>query len=68
MELFGVNEDDIQLRINRDKLIINANSLEKKYQEEISLPVRVNSDGLSKKYKNGILEVRLSKITKIKEA
>jgi len=62
MELFGVNEDNIQLRINRDKLIINANSLEKKYQEEISLPVRVNSDGLSKKYKNGILEVRLQKI------
>ncbi|MGB2762862.1 MAG: Hsp20/alpha crystallin family protein [Candidatus Aminicenantaceae bacterium] len=61
MELFGINEKNIQLKVNEDELIIHANSLERKYQEEIPLPARVNSNGLSKEYRNGILEVRLEK-------
>lgn len=62
MELFGVSEETIQLKVNQDKLIVCAYSTERKYQEEIPLPVPVNSNGLIKKYKNGILEVRLSKM------
>ncbi|MBU4445762.1 hypothetical protein KJ656_11875 [bacterium] len=62
MELFGVSEETIKLTVNRDKLIVCAFSPERKYLEEIPLPVPVNSNGLIKKYKNGILEVRLSKM------
>ena len=62
MELFGVSEENIQLKVTQDRLTVYANSAEKKYQEEILLPTTVNSQGLSKRYKNGILEVRLSKI------
>lgn len=62
MELFGVGEENIQLKVNRNKLIMFANSLEKKYQEEIPLPSPVSPRKISKRYINGILEVRLSKI------
>jgi len=61
MELFGVNEENIQLRVNQDKLIIFADSPEQKYQEEIPLPTAVNSRKISKRYENGILEVKLPK-------
>lgn len=63
LELFGITEENIELKVNKDKLIIFADSLEKKYQEEIPLPTSVNPEKISKRYKNGILEVRLLKIS-----
>ena len=62
MELFGISKDNIQLRVDQDKLIVSVDSLERKFREEIPLPARVDSNELSKEYRNGILEVRLSKM------
>lgn len=63
MELFGVSEKNIKLKVNKNKLIIAADSLEKKYQEEILLPTSIDSSEITKRCKNGILEVRLKKET-----
>ncbi len=61
IELLGVSEENIRLKLNQNKLLILAHSSGRKYEEEIPLPVNVNLKGISKKYKNGILEVRLQK-------
>jgi HSP20 family molecular chaperone IbpA len=62
MELYGANQENIHLKVNNNKLIVFINSPEKKYREEIPLPFKVNENGLSKIYKNGILEVKLKKL------
>lgn len=61
MELLALSEEYIRLRVNQDKLIISTDSSEKEHQEEILLPSSVNSTKISKRYKNGILEVKLQK-------
>lgn len=61
MELLGLSEEYIRLRVNQGKLIISTDSSEKEHQEEIPLPSSVNSTKISKRYKNGILEVKLQK-------
>jgi len=62
MELFGVSEKNIQLKVNQDKLIISKDSPDEHYQEEIPLLTPVHPGTITKKYNNGILEVRLQKI------
>jgi HSP20 family molecular chaperone IbpA len=44
--------------VANNKLIIDA---DKDYHKEISLPVVVNINSFTKRYKNNILEVRLKK-------
>jgi len=62
LELLGIKEDKLRLRVADNKLIIEA---DKDYHREISLPVVVNTNSFIKRYKNNILEVRLKKqITK----
>jgi HSP20 family molecular chaperone IbpA len=58
LELLGIKEDKLRLRVANNKLIIDA---DKDYHKEISLPVVVNSNSFTKRYKNNILEVRLKK-------
>lgn len=61
MELPGVQEKDILLEIGKDKLTVTANTLDKRYDEKISLPAEVNPEEFTKKYNNSILEIRLQK-------
>lgn len=61
MELLGVQEKDIFLRAEKDKLTVFAHTPDEKYQEEIFLPAEVSSWGFTKRYNNGILQVRLEK-------
>ena len=58
LELLGIKEDKLQLRVENNKLIIEA---DKDYHREISLPVVVTTNSFTKRYKNNILEVRLNK-------
>ncbi|MEN4007038.1 MAG: Hsp20/alpha crystallin family protein [Methanobacterium sp.] len=58
-ELPGVEENDINLDLEENKLTISADRPDRKYYKEISLPVPVQADSLKSKYKNGILEVKL---------
>lgn len=59
MELLGAKEEDIALKVERNKLLISVPSMG--YQEEIRLPVSVTPENLSKRYNNGILQVKLKK-------
>ena len=56
--MLGIKEDKLRLRVANNKLIIDA---DKDYHKEISLPVVVNTNSFTKRYKNNILEVRLKK-------
>lgn len=61
VELPGVDKSDIHLAVKDGLLVLKAQNKERKYSKEISLPVLVDSESLSFSYKNGILEVTLSK-------
>jgi HSP20 family molecular chaperone IbpA len=58
LELLGIKEDKLRLRVVNNKLIIDA---DKDYHKEIPLPVVVKAKSFTKRYKNNILEVRLKK-------
>jgi HSP20 family molecular chaperone IbpA len=58
LELLGIKEDKLLLRVENNKLIIEA---DKDYHQEISLPAVVNAKSFTSRYKNNILEVRLKK-------
>jgi HSP20 family molecular chaperone IbpA len=58
LELLGIKEDKLRLRVENNKLIIEA---DKDYHQEISLPAVVNAKSFTSRYKNNILEVRLKK-------
>ncbi|MDP3013157.1 MAG: Hsp20/alpha crystallin family protein, partial [Candidatus Subteraquimicrobiales bacterium] len=61
MELSGVQEEDILLMVEKDKLTIFADVQGVKYREEVSLPAQVYTEEFTKRYNNNILEVRLGK-------
>ena len=63
VELPGVSEDEIQVETNDDILTL-ATTGERKYTKEILLPSVVDSATMQKSYKNGILELRLTKAKK----
>jgi HSP20 family molecular chaperone IbpA len=58
LELLGIKEDKLRLRVVNNKLIIDA---DKDYHKEIPLPAVVKAKSFTKRYKNNILEVRLKK-------
>jgi len=62
MELKGAQEEDILLGVDEDKLTVSCKTLETNYYEEISLPSKVDKEGVVRKYHNNILEVRLQKL------
>ncbi len=61
-ELPGVAENDIKATLKGDILTIQAENKDRKYNKEILLDSPVKADSLSKLFKNGILEVKLTKI------
>ena len=58
LELLGIKEDKLRLRVANNKLIIDA---DKDYHKEIPLPTVVKAKSFTQRYKNNILEVRLNK-------
>lgn len=64
-EIPSVNKEDIKLRLTDDgKLIISANTPQKKYYKEIELPAKVKPEKAKATYRNGVLEVVLEKYEK----
>ncbi len=62
MELKGAQEEDILLGVDGDKLTVSCKTPETNYYEEVSLPAKVDKEGIVRKYHNNILEVRLQKL------
>jgi HSP20 family protein len=60
-ELPGVEKNDIKLHGTEKTLIISVDTPQRKYYKEIDLPTSVNPKTAKSMYKNGVLEVTLTK-------
>jgi len=63
MELKGAQEEDILLGVDGDKLTLSCKTPESNHYEEVSLPSKVDTENIIKKYHNNVLEIRLQKVT-----
>lgn len=61
VEIPGVAKDHIHIDVKGDTLYLKAEDKERKYLKEVSLPSAVDPATLKSSYKNGILEVTVSK-------
>ncbi|MDH5483134.1 MAG: Hsp20/alpha crystallin family protein [Candidatus Bathyarchaeota archaeon] len=61
-ELPGVEKKDIKLHGTEDMLTISVDTSQHKYYKEISLPAKVKVKEAKTQYKNGVLEVTLTKV------
>lgn len=59
-EIPGVEEEDIKINLEKDGLTISVNAPDHKYHQELKLPCEPKGK-LEKFYRNGILEVRITK-------
>jgi HSP20 family protein len=64
-EMPGVNKEDIELNATNRSITISTQKIVsgRSYFKEIDLPAAINKDYAKARYSNGILEVRLKKIT-----
>jgi HSP20 family protein len=62
VELPGIGEDDLKLELHDDLLTIEAERGVKKYRKEILLPDTFAPERMTKTCRNGVLEVRLTKL------
>lgn len=60
-ELPGVDKKDIKLNGTEDTLTISVDMPERKFHKEVTLPAKVNPKTARSSYKNGVLEVTLTK-------
>jgi len=60
-EMPGVNEEDIKLDLKEDILDISVPTGDRKYHKEVLLPAKVKPETLIWNYKNGVLEVKVTK-------
>lgn len=66
-EVPGVDKQDIKLNVVGKTLSIRAESERRKYSKDVELPEEVDPKSAKASYKNGILEVTLSRIKKEKK-
>lgn len=62
VELPGVEKDDIQLHVEDHLLDISVDKEDRKFSKKLELPAPVDSDSAEASYKNGVLEVTLTKV------
>jgi len=65
MELAGVREEDIQLKVERDKLIVEGDTSDQRGCEEITLPSVVDAEHFTTRYHNNVLQVRFEKAPQV---
>ncbi|MBO3839472.1 MAG: Hsp20/alpha crystallin family protein [Candidatus Brockarchaeota archaeon] len=63
-EVPGVDKQDIKLNVVGKTLSIRAESERRKYSKDVELPEEVDPKTAKASYKNGILEVTLSRVKK----
>ena len=61
MELMDVREEEIKVEVIKDKLSIFSNRKSKLYNHQIPLPFEVKAEGLTKRYNNNLLEIKVRK-------
>jgi len=62
-ELRGVEEEEINLVVDHNTLTISTDASDRKYYKKVELPYPVEKDSVESSYRNGILEVKLRKLT-----
>ena len=62
-ELPGLEENDIKYEIKDDSLTIYSVSEKRKYRKEMHLSFSVSANDIQSVYKNGILKLRLKRLT-----
>ena len=67
VELPGVEEEAIRVRVQREKAAVWLEGAEARYLEEVPLPAPVDVNRVVTRFKNGILIVNLKKISDGKE-
>jgi len=60
-EMPGIEYNDITIDLKEDILEFSAVNKDRKYRKELLLSVKVNTQNLSHKFTNGILEIRIKK-------
>lgn len=60
-EIPGVEEEKMKIEVKDDILELTAEDSDKKYHKEILLPSKVKKESLRSTYKNGVLEIILTK-------
>ncbi|OYT27260.1 MAG: heat-shock protein Hsp20 [Candidatus Altiarchaeales archaeon ex4484_96] len=60
-EVPGVEEKDINIGIEDNHLIIDVDSVNRRYYKKLKLPAEVDEKNIKYTHKNGILEVKLDK-------
>jgi HSP20 family protein len=63
VELPGVAGDKIKTELSGDILNLTASGHKRQYSKEILLPYKVKPDSLKTTYKNGILEIKIDRLS-----
>jgi HSP20 family protein len=63
-ELPGVEKKDISLEATENTLTVSVDTEQHKYYKEVEIPTEVNPDSARATYKNGVLEVVLTRLKK----
>jgi len=64
-EMRGFKENEINLSVDENTLAISIDTPDKKYCKKIELPSPVEKDIVESTYRNGVLEVKLKKISNV---
>ena len=62
IELPGVEKDEIKLNTTENTLDIGVDTEHHRFSKEVNLPCDVNPDSANASYKNGVLEITLSRL------
>lgn len=60
-ELAGFEKEHLRIYVKNQRLTVSARSLDRKFYKSLNLPKRVNPTTMSTTFKNGVLEVNLTK-------
>ena len=62
VELPGVEKDEIKLNTSENTLEIDVDTEHHRFSKEVNLPCNVDPDSANASYKNGVLEISLSRL------
>jgi len=65
-EFAGFNKENIRTQVKNQRLTLSAETLDRKFHKSLNLPKRVIPTTMRTAYKNGVLEIRLKKVTEKK--
>ena len=62
VELAGFKRENIKVNVEEQKIVLSANTLDRRYYKSLSLSKRVIPNAMHTTYKNGVFEIRMKKV------